>query len=60
MTIETIISIAQGVATVVGGASAIAAVFPKAEKVGVILGSISRVINFLACNFGNAKNESVK
>jgi hypothetical protein len=48
--------ILQGAATVIGGASVIASAFPRAEKVGSVLGAVGKVINFLAFNFGNAKN----
>lgn len=42
---------------VIGAASAIAAVFPKAEKLGVVLGHVRKVLDLLALNVGNAKNK---
>jgi hypothetical protein len=46
-----------GISYVVSGAAVVATFFPKAEKVGKALGTASKVINFLALNLGNAKNQ---
>ena len=47
----------QATASIIGGASVIAAMFPKADKLGAALGLVSKLINILAFNFGNAKNK---
>jgi hypothetical protein len=52
-----IFEVINAVSYIVTGAAALATVFPKAEKVGVVLSSVSKVLNFLAFNFGNAKNQ---
>lgn len=49
--------IVEIVSYTVSAASAIAAIFPKAEKAGRILGGIRKVVDILAFNFGNARNE---
>ena len=49
--------IIQGIATVVGGASMVAAAIPKAAKVAPVLSTVAKVINLLAFNFGGAKNK---
>jgi hypothetical protein len=41
---------------VVGVASAVAALVPKAEKLGVVLSQVRKVLDLLALNVGNAKN----
>lgn len=51
-----VFDLVQAVASVVGAASAIAALFPKAEKLGKVLGVVRKVVDMLAFNFGNAKN----
>ena len=52
-----LLSIVQGVATVIGGASVIAAAIPKGAKIAPVLSSVAKVINLLAFNFGSAKNK---
>lgn len=52
-----VVEVFQAVASLVGTASAIAALFPKAEKLGAILGGVRKVIDLLALNVGNAKNK---
>jgi hypothetical protein len=47
----------QAAGAIVGGASVIAALFPKSSKLGATLGLVSKLINIIAFNFGNAKNK---
>lgn len=51
-----VVEVVQALASVVGAASAVAALFPKAEKLGKVLGVVRKVVDVLAFNFGNAKN----
>lgn len=52
-----IVELIQVAASVVGAASAVAALFPKAEKLGLVLGTVRKVVDLLALNVGNAKNK---
>ena len=55
--LQTLPALIEGASYVVSGAAVIASVFPAAHKVGMVLAVASKVINFLAFNFGNAKNK---
>lgn len=55
--IDLLLVIVEGAALLVGGAAILAAVLPVPEKARTLLGKARKVLDFLALNLGNAKNE---
>lgn len=55
---NTITSVFSIVTSVIGTASAIAAVVPNGEKAVKGLATAAKILNFLAFNFGQAKNKT--
>jgi hypothetical protein len=56
LTVENLIAVVQGLALIVAGASAIAAVTPT-PKDDEFIGKILKMVNALALNVGKAKRE---
>lgn len=54
---ENIQGLLTVVTTVISVAAAVAALFPQAEGASGVIAQIRKVVDVLALNFGNAKNQ---